>query len=166
MDETRRKLLAEVESIATDVARGMGLEIVEFAFHSRGRHSQLRVDIDRPGPAGIGLADCEAFSRALERPLDTHPFFEGTYELQVSSPGLDRPIRSDADLRRNAGREVRLEFRDTNGRVMEAHGTLLGEVAPGVVRIVAPDGDLDVDRSRIVMMKQQVRPPSRKRTAP
>ena len=166
MDESRRKLLAEVERVAADVAAGLGLEIVAFAFHSRGRHSQLRIDIDRPGAAGVGLADCESFSRALEGPLDAHPFFEATYELQVSSPGIDRPIRSDADLRRNTGRAVRMEFRDADGRMVEAHGTLQGEVRPGTVRIVVPDGEMDVERSRIVMMKQHVTPSGRRRPGP
>jgi ribosome maturation factor RimP len=101
----------EAESIAREIAGEMGLEIVEFVFHDRGRHSQLRIDVDRPGASGVSLADCERFSRSLDARMESIEGLDSGYELQVSSPGIDRPIRSDDDIRRNTGRTVRLEFR-------------------------------------------------------
>src|SRR5262245_59868173 len=103
MDASRRAALSAFEELARDVALALGLEVVEFAFHSQGKHSLLRIDIDRPGPDGVGIRDCESLSRALDERLEQLDFFDAPYELQVSSPGIDRPIRSDDDLRRNAG---------------------------------------------------------------
>jgi len=144
----------------------MGLEVVEFIFHSQGRHSLLRVDIDRPGPEGVGLADCERLSRALSEKLDESTFFGGAFELQVSSPGIDRPIRSDDDLRRNAGRWVRVEFHDENGKVREARGTLLPGIADFVAIRGADDEEFQVPRARIVLLKQDIATGSGRRKNP
>jgi len=163
MNEKKTQALADVERIANDIAASLGLEIVEFVFHSRGKHSLLRVDIDRAGMPGVGIADCELMSRSLGDRIEEVSFFEGSYDLQVSSPGLDRPIRTDADLRRNAGRPVRVEFRDEGDKVRELHGTLLDTTDAAVVRIAAPEGETRIARDRILLMKQDVLPGGRKR---
>jgi ribosome maturation factor RimP len=148
------------------VATGLGVEIVEFIFHSQGRHSLLRIDIDRPGLPGVGIADCETFSRTLGEQIEELSFFDAPYELQVSSPGIDRPIRSDADLRRNAGRPVWLEFRDDNGKVRELRGTLgvSGEI--DVVTIIGGEVEIRILRDRIVFMKQDVTVGGKRRNKP
>jgi ribosome maturation factor RimP len=163
MNEEKQKILAEVERIARDVATTLGLEIVEFVFHSQGRHSLLRIDIDRPGLPGVGLADCESFSRTLGDRIEDLTFFDAPYDLQVSSPGIDRPIRSDDDLRRNAGRPVWMEFRDDDGRVHELRGKLAGPVLQDAVTVATENGELRVARDRIVFMKQDVTVGGRKR---
>jgi ribosome maturation factor RimP len=156
MNDEKRQILAEVERIAHDVATGLGIEIVEFVFHSQGRHSLLRIDIDRPGLPGVGLADCETFSRLLGEQIEELSFFDAPYELQVSSPGIDRPIRSDADLRRNAGRPVWLEIRDDDGRVRELRGTLGVSHESEAVTITGGREAIRILRDRIVFMKQDV----------
>jgi len=156
MNDEKQQILTEVERIAHDVATTLGLEIVEFVFHSQGRHSLLRIDIDRPGIPGVGLADCENFSRMLGDRIEDLSFFDAPYELQVSSPGIDRPIRSDDDLRRNAGRPVWIEFRDDNGRVRELRGTLSGSHEKDAVMIAVGSEELRFLRDRIVFMKQDV----------
>lgn len=156
MNEDKKQVLAEVERIAREVATSLGLEIVEFVFHSRGRHSLLRIDIDRPGMPGVGLGDCETFSRTLGDRIEDLTFFDAPYDLQVSSPGIDRPIRTDDDLRRNAGRPVWMEFRDENGTVRELRGTLSESHESDAVTISAQRGEVQVARERIVLMKQDV----------
>ena len=106
MNDEKKQRLADIERIAHEVAASLGLEIVELVFHSQGRHSLLRIDIDRPGLPGVGISDCENLSRALDARIDELPFFDAPYELQVSSPGIDRPIKTDDDLRRNSQRHV------------------------------------------------------------
>lgn len=156
MSEAKKALLAEVERTARDLAEPMGLEVVEFVFRSQGRHSLLRIDIDRPGLPGVGLADCERFSRALSERMDDLSFFESPYELQVSSPGVDRPIRTDDDLRRNTGRPVWLEFRNEAGILRELRGTLIAGSGSDAVTIAADSGEVVVGRDRIVFIKQDV----------
>src|SRR5689334_2663577 len=157
MSEAKRRAIAEAEAAARKIATSLGLEIVEFVFHDQGRHSQLRIDVDRSGPAGVGLRDCEALSRALGAKLDELEGLEA-FELQVSSPGIDRPIRSDDDIRRNTGRAVRVEFRGPTGRVAEARGVLAGLDAEGAVRIASMGDERRIERADIVLMKQDVRP--------
>lgn len=166
MREDRQKALAEVERIAGEVAAEIGVEVVEFVFHSQGRHSLLRIDIDRPGMPGVALADCEALSRTLGDRIESLSFFEGQYDLQVSSPGIDRPIRTDADIRRNTGRPVLVEYRDETGKVRELHGTLAGSHGGDGIEIDAEDGPTVLLRDRIVLMKQDVTPGGRKRKGP
>ena len=155
MNETKKQQLAEIESIAGDVAERLGVEIVELVFHSQGAHSLLRIDIDRPGMPGVGLADCEALSRGLEDRIEQIPFFSAPFDLQVSSPGIDRPIRTDDDLRRNTGRPVLVQFCDPTGTTREVHG-ILAAARDRVVTITSADGELEIDRDRIVLMKQSV----------
>src|SRR5262245_53947711 len=156
MNSEKRQILGEVERIANEVATDLGLEIVEFVFHSQGRHSLLRIDIDRPGLPGVGLADCERLSRALGDRIDDLSFFDAPYELQVSSPGIDRPIRSDEDLRRNSGRPVWMEYRDDKGVVRELRGTLIGAAGEDAVTIGVAGTETVMPRDRIVLMKQDV----------
>lgn len=164
MNETKRSAIAAVEKIARDVAAGLGLEIVEFVFHSRGRHSLLRIDIDRAGPAGVGVRDCEALAHSLDETLDKLLSVESPYELQVSSPGLDRPIRTLDDIRRNTGRPVRVEYRDAGGGVREFSGELGGTDESGRVVVTGSGDVVRIDTRDIVLMKQEVRPGGTPRT--
>ena len=94
------------------VVTGMGYELVDVQASNGGR--LLRLFIDKPG--GVGLEDCAAVSRQLSRVFEV----EGIdYErLEVSSPGLDRPLRKASDFSRFAGRkaEVRMRTPDATGR--------------------------------------------------
>ena len=156
MSDHRKQALAEIERIGREIATSLGLEIVELVFHGQGKHTLLRIDVDRPGVPGVGLADCERLSRELSERIDLIESFQSPYELQVSSPGIDRPIRSDDDLRRNTGRAVRVEFRDEGDKVREIRGTLVASESPGVVNIAAADGEIGIARDRIVLLKQDV----------
>jgi len=154
MNEEKQRLLAEVERIAREVAATLGLEIVEFVFHSQGRHSLLRIDIDRSGIPGVGISDCEALSRTLGEKIEDLVFFDAPYDLQISSPGIDRPIRTDDDIRRNTGRPVWLEFKDEGGRIRELRGTLVGPDGETAVTIATVGDPIRIARDRIVHMKQ------------
>ncbi len=163
MNDEKKRALAEIEHIAREIATMLGLEIVEFVFRGQGRHSQLRIDIDRPGMPGVDLSDCERLSRELGDRIDDLPSFVAPYDLQVSSPGIDRPIRSDGDVRRNTGRPVHVEFRDENGKVRDLHGTLAGTEGNGIVRIASENGETRIPCAHIVLMKQNASLAGRRR---
>jgi ribosome maturation factor RimP len=140
--------------------------VVEVRFHAQGQHSFLRVDIDRAGPRGVDLGDCEAVSRILDRSLEESALLaERRYDLQVSSPGLDRPIRSEDDFRRNTGRRIVLTVQAGDGRSETIRGVLVG-VSAEHVHLAPPGADsLRVERLRVVSAVQDpepeaVRPPS------
>ena len=92
------------------VAAGLGYELIEIEFSSAGRNSVVRVYIDRTDGAGIGLDDCERVSRAIGALLEAEDPIGHEYQLEVSSPGFDRPLRTAAHFARYAGSEARIEL--------------------------------------------------------
>jgi ribosome maturation factor RimP len=92
------------------VAAGLGYELIEIEFGSAGRNSVVRVYIDRTDGAGIGLDDCERVSRAIGAVLEAEDPIGHEYQLEVSSPGFDRPLRTAAHFARYAGSEARIEL--------------------------------------------------------
>ncbi|MCL2058907.1 MAG: hypothetical protein FWH01_07590 [Oscillospiraceae bacterium] len=83
------------------LAQGMGLEVVEVEFVKDGADWQLRVYIDKRG--GVHIDDCEQLSKAFSLVLDNEDMINRAYSLVVSSPGLDRPLKTEADFRRYEG---------------------------------------------------------------
>lgn len=120
------EVVRTVRRIADPVAEGLGLEIVDTIFRRRGQRWHLRLDIDRAGPTGVRLDDCARLSRSVEAALDESGAVGDNYVLEISSPGVDRPIQSADDIRRNTGRSVVVETREpVEGRLV-FHGVLLG----------------------------------------
>jgi ribosome maturation factor RimP len=85
---------------------GLALELVGIEFHSAGRHSLLRIYIDREG--GVDVEDCATVSRRIGALLDVEDPIPGRYTLEVSSPGLDRPLFSESDFERYVGHQIKL----------------------------------------------------------
>ncbi|MGH8371452.1 MAG: ribosome maturation factor RimP [Gammaproteobacteria bacterium] len=86
------------------VVATLGYELVELEFHG----GLLRIYIDQPD--GVTLDDCERVSRQVSSVLDVEDPIPGAYSLEVSSPGLDRPLRKLSDFQRFAGHRVKLEL--------------------------------------------------------
>jgi ribosome maturation factor RimP len=105
-------LVEKLMVIADRIARQQGLELVELTLRGSSKRRLLRVDIDRAGPRGVELTDCQLVSGLLGDALDEQDVLSEGYVLEVSSPGLDRPIRSADDFRRNVGRRVVLTTRE------------------------------------------------------
>jgi ribosome maturation factor RimP len=106
-------IVGQVREAAARVAAGYGLDLFDVQFRREGSGMVLRVLIDRPGPAStaddsVGVDDCANVSRDLSAILDVEDLVPTAYTLEVSSPGLDRPLRGAVDYRRFAGRRVKL----------------------------------------------------------
>jgi ribosome maturation factor RimP len=86
----------------------LGYELVELEFHPQGRGGLLRVFIDKE--AGVNVDDCEIVSRQVSAVLDVEDPIPGAYTLEVSSPGLDRPLRTPKDFERFAGEQARIDL--------------------------------------------------------
>ncbi len=98
-----------IRTVATRVAGTHGLEIFDVQFRREAGGMVLRVQIDRPGPAAsaeecVSVEDCARVSRDLSAVLDVEDLVPTAYTLEVSSPGLDRPLRHADDYRRFTGR--------------------------------------------------------------
>ena len=138
-----------IAAVVETTLAGMGFELVDARVSNHGR--LLRIFIDRPG--GITVDHCADVSRHLTHVLAV----EGIdYDrLEVSSPGLDRPLRKLADFERFAGQraEVRMRVADETGRRKFA-GLILG-VAQGKVRLQAEDREVELgldgmDRAKLI----------------
>jgi ribosome maturation factor RimP len=103
MDEAGRAGLIE-EAVAPVVA-DHGLQLVDVEWRELRPRGLLRLYVDKPG--GVGIADCERLSREIGDVLDAAAVIEGGYDLEVSSPGLDRQLRKEREYRWAVGRQVR-----------------------------------------------------------
>ena len=103
------KIAEEVEKCIAPIAEELGYDIVEVEFAKKYNGDNLTVYIDKKG--GVGIEDCERFHTAIDLPLDElNPTNDKPYILNVSSPGIDRPIKTDKEFERNLEEviEVRL----------------------------------------------------------
>lgn len=96
---------SRVEQAAVAVARELGLDILDVELTRESGTQYLKVFIDRPG-GRVDLTDCERVSRGLGQWLDEADPVAGEFLLEVSSPGLDRPLKKDRDYQRYRGRMV------------------------------------------------------------
>src|SRR5881394_3436001 len=124
-------VVEKVREIAGRVAADRGLEIFDVQFRREAPGMVLRVQIDRPGPAAtaeesVSVEDCALVSRDLSAVLDVDDVVPVAYTLEVSSPGLDRPLRGIADYRRFAGRRAKLVMREAVDGQMFFKGRLGG----------------------------------------
>jgi len=98
----QQQIVELIEKMALPFAQQAGLELVDIAFVKEGSQWYLRIFIDKPG--GVGLEDCRSFSQMIDKLLDEKDPIPQSYTLEVSSPGLDRPLKKPADYSRFAGR--------------------------------------------------------------
>ncbi len=122
MAKAKKKVKDIVAEMLEDFLAENGLELFNVEFVKEGRERYLRVYIDKPQtPEGedqyIDINECELVSRYLSERLDEEDFIEENYMLEVSSPGLDRPLIKDSDYVRYAGRLVDISlYKPLDGR--------------------------------------------------
>ncbi len=106
----REDVISRLEAIAEQIAMPHHIEIVEVELKGSGRSHLLRVYIDKP--EGITHADCELVSRGMSDILDLEDPLPGRYELEVSSPGVERKLGKWKDWERFSGRKVKVTLRE------------------------------------------------------
>jgi ribosome maturation factor RimP len=114
---------ARIEQVIGPVLLGHGLELVDLEWRARRPRSILRVVVDKPG--GVAIDDCERVSREVGDLLEVARVIEESYDLEVSSPGLDRLLRTEREYRWARGKRVRCwltDGREVRGRLLEAAG--------------------------------------------
>lgn len=134
-----------VRSLAEPVLARHDAELVDVQV-KRGRTQMVRVVADRAD--GIDLDTCARVSQELSRMLDLEDPIPGRYTLEVTSPGLDRPLRSAQDFRRNAGRKVRVVLATSQ------HEGVIEEVEADRVSLRRDDGErVEIPLDRIAKAK-------------
>ena len=136
--------LDQIRAIAERVAASRGLTVWEIQSRREASGHVVRVFIDRPGPAAtaeesVSIEDCEQVNREMSTILDVEDPLPFAYTLEVSSPGLDRPLRGEDDYRRFAGRLAKVVVSEAIDNQKAFEGRLRG-LDSGEVLLEGPNG--------------------------
>ena len=132
-NNTEKKVQSILEPILTENA----LELADIEFVKEGPNWYLRVYIDKQG--GVTIQDCEMVSRALEKKLDEADFIEQAYVLEVSSPGIDRPLKKPEHFQKYAGEVIDIKLYKPFEGKKEYQGQLKN-LQDGIITIIQQDG--------------------------
>jgi len=147
------RISATVTELVESVVSPLGYELVGVEYIPQGKNSILRVFIDNE--AGVVLEDCSRVSRQLGSVLDVEDPIKGQYLLEVSSPGLDRPLFKLADYQRFAGQVARLRLHDMQDGRRKIKARIEG-VVDEQIRLLLDDGEQisvrfdDIDKANLV----------------
>jgi ribosome maturation factor RimP len=142
----RAALVGGVAALAEQVAASMGMEVVLVEIKGGGR-SIVRVYVDQAG--GVTVEDCERFSKRFSVLLDVEDCIPFSYVLEVSSPGLDRPLVGEADYQRFAGRQAKLRTSQPLQGRRNFRGKIIG-ISGGLVRLeLSPGQEVEIALSQV-----------------
>ena len=143
---TRRETYeAKTEELLQPLVDAHGFELVDVEYVKEAGNWYLRAYIDKPG--GIAVDDCEVISRALSDKLD-----EDSYILEVSSPGLGRPLKKDKDFQRSIGKEIEVRTFRAIDKQKEFTG-ILKEFNKDSFTIVIEDNEMTFQRSETALVR-------------
>lgn len=150
----KKDLKKEIYPLAEEVAEELGYEIVDIEFQKGSKHDLLSIFIYKK--EGIDLNDCTDMSRNLEKKLDNLEILENPYYLEISSPGLDRPLKTKDDYRRNIGNEVYVKlYAPIDGK--KEFSFVLDKYDDEYVYCKIDDEELSIPIKSISSMKQTIK---------
>ena len=141
----------KTEEILLPITEEYGFELVDVEYVKEGSTWYLRAYIDKPG--GIDINDCEKVSRRLSDLLDEKDYIEDAYILEVSSPGLGRPLKKEKDFKRSMGEEVEIRTYRMIDKQKEFTGVLTGYDADTVTIAMEDETEKTFDRSDIALIR-------------
>lgn len=151
---SKQNIEQTVETYLKPILDEHNFELVDVEYVKEGTNWYLRVFIDKQG--GITIDDCELVSRALEKILDKEDPIKNSYILEVSSPGLDRPLKKDSDFEKYKGRIVDIKLYKPFNKKKEYSGELL-ELRDNIVYIIDEEGNqLSFNRNDIAIVRLAV----------
>ena len=128
-----------LHNMITPIVASLGCELWGLEYLTQGRYTTLRIFID--GPEGVSLEDCEKVSRQVSAVMDVEDPIDGEYTLEVSSPGMDRPLYTPAHYARYVGETVNLRLRMARDGRRRFKGT--------IIKVENDDLFLDVDGKEV-----------------
>ena len=120
MDEAR---VAQLQAIIEPILADKEMELVELVWRPQGHQQLIRLLVDKVG--GVTIQQCAHVNTALGHALEAAGLIEGSYTIEVSSPGLDRPLSSKRDFERAIGDDLLVTMQTAEGRTTELRGMLL-----------------------------------------
>jgi ribosome maturation factor RimP len=152
--ESGEAWLGRVEAVVSPVLASHGLSLVDAEWRREGRRWVLRFFVDRPG--GVSIGDCQAVSREAGDVLDVSGLIEPAYDLEVSSPGVDRELRKEREYAWAVGKEMRCWVREPVDGRTEFAGRLRA-VSPATLVLEGP-GELMQEVPRRLVTKARLVP--------
>lgn len=148
----RTEIVAKTEELVTPIIEENHFELVDVEYVREGANWYLRIYADKEG--GINIDDCVLISRALEEKLDAEDFISDAYILEVSSPGLGRPLKKEKDFKRNLGEEVEIRTYRAIDRQKEFVGILKSYDENTVTITYEDETEQTFDRKEIALIRQ------------
>lgn len=147
----REEYEQKTEALLLPIVEEKGYELVDVEYVKEGSNWYLRAYVDKEG--GITINDLEAVSRKLSDLLDEEDFISDAYILEVSSPGLGRPLKKDKDFDRSIGEEIEIHlYRSIDGN--KQYVGLLKSYNKEAITIETEDGDeINVDRTNVSLVR-------------
>ena len=146
--------ITAIQLIVEPMLAEKGVELVELTARPQGRQVLVRLLVDKPG--GITLAQCAGLNHHIGQALEQANVIEESYTVEVSSPGLDRPLASKRDYERSVGEAVQLDVKIEEGRYRPMEGVLLA-VQPEAVVLQLPSGNVTVPFADIRIAKKVIK---------
>lgn len=136
-----------LKELIEQISEDLGLEVLEYDLFTAGTSKILRLFIDREG--GVTIQDCSKMSRELGTALDLEDLLPFAYNLEVSSPGVDRPLKTPRDFNRNQGRLVKINLTEVDPE--------LGRKIIGKVIAADENGvQLELDKAEITLQYERI----------
>ena len=151
----RDTLIKQLNELIEEFLKSQGLELVEVIYRQEGRTHVLRIFADRP-EGGITLEECSLLNREIGRMLEEKNILQEEYLLEVSSPGIDRPLRTQKDFARCINRRARFFLSEpVNGKI-EWEGLIVQVGAEAVSLDLSGTGRVEIPLSKINKAKQEI----------
>jgi len=150
MDDPR---LPAIKALIEPIVAEQDTELVELTCRPQGRQLLVRLLVDKAG--GITIAQCAQLNQRVSAALETANLIEESYTVEVSSPGLDRPLAAKRDFERAVGEDVWLDVRIGDGRFRETRGMLLAVQDEAIVfktsagNVTIPFADIRIAKKAI-----------------
>jgi ribosome maturation factor RimP len=148
-------LEAAVETVVLPAVEAHGLTLVDLEVRGSGRRAAVRLYVDKPG--GVTVSDCQELSHEVGDLIDVSNLVPGSYDLEVSSPGLDRELRKDREFRWAIGRRVRVWTRDVVDGRREVSGRLV-LVEDAALTLATSDGPHRIPRDVVAKARLELEP--------
>lgn len=145
---------AKAEELVLPLVEANNFELVDVEYVKEAGTWYLRIYIDKEG--GININDCELVSRAFSEILDKEDYIEDAYILEVSSPGLGRPLKKDKDFQRNLGEEVEVRTYKPINKQKEFVGLLEAWDKETVTLQLEGEETLTIARADIALIRQYI----------
>ncbi len=143
-------ILDEIKNLVLPILASHQVDFIDLELKGRAGAQVVRIFVDTDG--GITLDQCVTLSREISDALDRRDLIPGRYRLEVSSPGLDRPLRSLRDFQRNLGRQVRIKYLADEDETV----TLVGQIdaaADDAVVVLENNQRIRIELSKILLAK-------------